>query len=187
MVATGDATQLLALWSAGDAIALNQVVELLYDQMHRIAKIQMRSEQEVSFQPAELVNDVYLRLIQLNRIQVSDRAHFLALFSRMARQTLVDEARKRHAQMRDQALNVTLNEDFAPAITGKFRLIELDELMYQLALVDAIASEVVELRIFAGLSIQEVAAHLKLSEATISRKWRSGKAWLGKSLGRSQP
>ncbi len=179
----GDATRLLARWAEGDRAALDQVVGLLYEQMHVIAARQLRGERNLTIQPTSLVNDVYLRLVQLNHIDWQDRRHFLAMFARVARQALVDDARKRRAGKRDQALNITLNDERGGAVDGEFGVIEVDELMTQLQAIDEPAAQVVELRVFGGMSIEEAAAQLGVSEATVSRKWRAGKAWLARELG----
>jgi RNA polymerase sigma factor (TIGR02999 family) len=179
----GDATTLLARWSHGDRAALDEVVQLLYQQMHQIAAREIRGEHNLTIQPTVLVSEVYLRLVQLNRIGWNDRAHFLAMCARLTRQALVDEARKRQAAKRDSRLDVTFVDEQGGSSTGGFNILEVDELLTQLEGFDGDAARVIELRIFAGLSIEEAAAQLQMSESTVSRKWRVGKAWLAQQLG----
>jgi RNA polymerase sigma factor (TIGR02999 family) len=183
MADAGDATSLLARWSQGERAALDEVVQLLYQQMHQIAARELRGERSLTIQPTVLVNEVYLRLLHLNRIDWNDRAHFLAMCARITRQTLVDEARRRSAGKRDNRLEVTLTGDFGAAATDVFDIIEVDELLSQLAGFDGDAARVIELRIFGGLSIEEAAAQLTMSGSTVSRKWRVGKAWIARQLG----
>ncbi|MBK7116446.1 MAG: sigma-70 family RNA polymerase sigma factor [Proteobacteria bacterium] len=183
MTPTGDATGLLGRWKNGDRAALDEVMALLYEEMHRIASRQLRGERGVTVQPTSLVNEVYLRLIGLNRIQWQDRGHFLAMFARVARQTLVDDARKRNAEKRDFGSPVTMTDERLGMTSGGFSILEIDQLLDQLAAIDDSAARVVELRVFGGLSIEEAAEEMSISEATVSRKWRAGKAWLANELG----
>lgn len=179
----GHATKLLSRWSQGDRAALDEVVQLLYAQMHTIASREVRGERSSAIEPTVLVNEVYLRLVQLSRIDWRDRAHFLAMCARVSRQTLVDEARRRRAAKRDAGIEVTLTIAREGATTGGFGVIDVDDLLNELATIDADAARVVELRVFGGLVVDEVAEQLSLSPATVQRKWRSGKAWLARQLG----
>ncbi len=183
MADTGDATGLLGRWSSGDKSALDEIMALLYEEMHRIAARQMRGERGITVQPTSLVNDVYLRLVGLNKIDWRDRGHFLAMFARIARRSLVDDARKRNASKRDGGEPVTMTDERLGKTFGGMNIIEVDQLLDQLATLDDTAAKVVELRVFGGLSIDEAAAELGVSEATVSRKWRAGKAWLAHELG----
>jgi RNA polymerase sigma factor (TIGR02999 family) len=178
----GEATTLLGRWANGEQAALDRVVGLLYDEMHRIAARELRGERHSSLQPTVLVNEVYLRLVQLQEIAWQDRQHFLSMCARLTRRTLVDEARKRHAAKRDAALEVTLVPELGEAATGGFSIIEVDDLLSQLEQVDADAARIVELRVFAGLSIDEAAAQLGVSASTVSRKWTMGRAWLSRQI-----
>lgn len=185
MVVPGDATSLLSRWSSGDKAALDEVVAILYEEMHRIAARQVRGERSITVQPTSLVNDVYLRLLGLNRIDWQDRGHFLAMFARVARRTLVDDARRRNAGKRDGGEPITLCDDRIGRTGGGLGVLEIDELMDQLAQVDEVTARIVELRVFGGMSIDEAAAHLGISESTVSRKWRAGRAWLANEIGAS--
>jgi len=176
-----DATTLLRRWTDGDSDAMNEVVTVLYEQMHRIAAGQLRHERHLTIQPTQLVNDVYLRLIDLKRIDWQDRSHFLAMFARIARRTLVDEARKRSAGKR-RGQSVTLSTQLPMPAAGMLDVLQMDEMLTRLTAIDEIASNVVELRVFSGLSLEEVAAYLEVSPSTISRKWRAAKAWLAEEF-----
>lgn len=179
----GEATTLLSRWAAGDRAAFDEVVQALYSQMHQIAARELRGEGSLRLEPTVLVNEVYLRLSQLNRISWHDRVHFLSMCARLSRQALVDEARKLRAARRDSRLDVTLTSGNSGIATGGFNVIEVDQLLAELAAFDDVAARVIELRVFAGLNIDEAAAELGLSASTVSRKWRSGKAWLARQLG----
>lgn len=179
----GQATTLLSRWSRGDRAALDEVVQLLYSQMHVIAAREVRGERNLEIEPTVLVNEVYLRLVQLSRVDWRDRAHFLAMCARVSRQALVDEARRRRAAKRDAGVEVTLTMSRDGTTTGGFGVLEVDDLLNELAALDASAARVVELRVFGGLVVDEVAEQLSLSPATVKRKWRSGKAWLARQLG----
>ena len=187
MLRSSNATGLLARWSDGDRAALDEVIALLYEQLRSIAARQLHGEQQLTLQPTALVNEVYMRLVQLNRIEWQDRQHFLSMFARVARQTLVDEARKYRAAKRGADLGVTLTDERGGAVTGGYGMLELDELMTQLQAFDASAAQVMELRVFGGMSIEEAALQLGISEATISRKWRAGKAWIARQLAAPPP
>jgi RNA polymerase sigma factor (TIGR02999 family) len=150
--------------------------------MHRIAARELRGERHSALQPTVLVNEVYLRLVQLREIQWQDRQHFLSMCARLTRRTLVDEARKRNAAKRDAALEVTLAAEVDGEVTGGFSVIEIDDLLAQLEEFDAEAARVVELRVFAGLNIEETAAQLAVSPSTVSRKWALGRAWLTRQV-----
>ena len=120
MLRSSNATGLLARWSDGDRAALDEVIALLYEQLRSIAARQLHGEQQLTLQPTALVNEVYMRLVQLNRIDWQDRQHFLSMFARVARQTLVDEARKYRAAKRGADLGVTLTDERGgalPAVT----------------------------------------------------------------------
>jgi len=179
----GEATTLLSRWTAGDRAALDEVVQALYSQIHQVAARELRGEHSLRLEPTVLVNEVYMRLAQLNRIAWQDRVHFLAMCARLSRQALVDEARKLRAARRDSRLDVTLTAGKGGVATGGYNMIEVDQLLGELASFDDVAARVIELRVFAGLNIDEAAAELALSASTVSRKWRSGKAWLARQLG----
>lgn len=181
-----DPTSLLQEWSGGNSLAMNELVEVLYEQMHRIASGQLQGERYLTLQPTQLVNEVYLRLVQLREMEWRDRRHFLAMFSRIARRALVDEARRRRTGKRaGQA--VTLSTQIPLPTVAHVDVLQIDALLDRLAKVDSIAARVVELRVFSGLTLEDVAAQLELSVSTVSRKWRAAKAWLAEEMRADSP
>jgi RNA polymerase sigma factor (TIGR02999 family) len=182
MVSGNEPTTLLVRWASGEQAALDCVVSLLYDEMHKIAARELRGERHAALQPTVLVNEVYLRLVQLREIRWQDRQHFLSMCARLTRRALVDEARKRNAAKRGSALEVTLVPEIDGEVTGGFSLIDIDDLLSQLEEFDPQAASVVELRVFAGLSIEEAASELDVSPSTVSRKWVLGRAWLTRQV-----
>ncbi len=182
MFESPDPTSLLHRWSGGDSAAMNELVELLYQQMHRIAIGQLRSERQLTIQPTQLVNEVYLKLVELRRMEWQDRNHFLAMFARIARRALVDEARRRNAGKRGGGRALTLQTEFALAASDGLDVLEVDAVLDRLAVIDEMAARVVELRVFSGLGLEDIATEFDVSPSTISRKWRAAKAWLAREL-----
>lgn len=175
-------TTLFARWSSGDAGALNNLLEHLYRDIHAIAVRELRSEGRLTIRPTALVHEVYLRMASLREPNWQDRVHFLSMAARVARQALVDEARRRRSQKRDGGTPVTLSDENLAAIEGGFDALDVDSLLLELKDFDEVAAEVVSLRVFGGLSIEETAAALGLSTATVNRRWVTGKAWLAHEL-----
>lgn len=171
-------TTLFARWSGGDAGALNRLLEHLYRDIHDIAVRELRSERYLTIRPTALVHEVYLRMASLREPRWQDRVHFLSMAARVARQALVDEARRRRSQKRDGGTPVTLSDENLGANEEGFDAIEVDSLLVELKEFDEVAAEVVSLRVFGGLSIEETAEALRLSVATVNRRWMTGKAWL---------
>jgi len=169
---------LLERWSQGDAAALNALVPHLYREIHAIARSQLRQERHLTIQPTALVHEVYLRLSGLSHLKLNDRTHFLSMAARIARQALVDEARQRAAQKRDGGTAVTLSDTNLGSSAQPFDTLEVDSLLQELERMDAPAADVVTLRVFGGLSIEETADALEVSVATVNRRWAAGKAWL---------
>ena len=178
MDAPKEATQLLKQWRGGDRNALDQLMGVLYKEVHKIASIQLRNESSNTLQPTALVNEAYLRLVGFSRMDFNDRNHFLATTARVIRQTLVDMARRRNASKRDGGERLTLVEELAGSPNNFVDLLELDDLLNELADIDEMAAKVVEVRVFGGLKIDEAADVLETSESTANRKWRTAKAWL---------
>jgi RNA polymerase sigma factor (TIGR02999 family) len=169
---------LLERWSRGDRDALNALLTELYHEVHNIAVGQLRSERHLTIQPTALVHEVYLRLTTLSHIRMQDRAHFLSMAARVTRQALVDEARSRRAQKRDGGEAVTLTDANLGTGGRAYDALDVDDLLCELQRIDALAAEVVTLRVFGGLSIEEAAESLAVSVATVNRRWATGKAWL---------
>ena len=175
-----DVSGLLAAWRSGDQKALDRLMPFLYDELRRMARRYMEGEHSaVTLESAALVNEAYLRLIELRRIQWQDRAHVLAISARMMRRILVEHARKRQAQKRGGlARRVSLAEADHAALGCDVDLVELDTALRDLAAFDERKTLVIELRFFGGLSVAEAATALGVSEETVLRDWRLARAWL---------
>jgi len=180
-----EVTQLLHAWSEGDRAALDQLMPVVYSELHRLAQLYLRGErQDHSLQTTALVNEAYLRLIKVQNVQWQDRAHFFAISSRLIRQILVDRARRRGYQKRGGGQKQVELEESAVIDPGRDdELLALDEALEALAKFDERKSRVVELRFFGGLSLEEAAAVLEVSPDTVRRDWRLAKSWLRKYLG----
>jgi RNA polymerase sigma-70 factor (ECF subfamily) len=181
-----DITELLLAWGNGDSSALEQLLPIVYQELRRLAKHYMRQERPGhTLQATALVNEAYLRLIDLNRIQWQDRAHFFAVAAQTMRRILVEFARRRNRQKRGgHGQQVPLDEAAAVSRDQGVDLVALNEALRGLAAVDARMSQVVELRFFGGLSIEETAEVLKVSPETVMRDWRTAKVWLLRELSR---
>jgi len=175
-----DITDLLRAWGEGDKSALEHLTPLVYDQLHRIARSHMAREYDApSLQTTELINEVYLRLIDTKRVQWQDRAHFFAVSAQLMRRILIDFARSRGSQKRGGSIfKISLDE--APAICQEpaSDLVVLDSALQALATFDERASKVVELKFFGGLNTEETAEVLQVSTQTVLRDWKFAKVWL---------
>jgi len=172
-------TELLLAWGQGDNAALDRLIAAVHQELRLLARRQMRGErQDHTLQATALVNEAYMRLIDLARVQWRDRVHFFALSARVMRHILVDHARARNYQKRcGGAAKLTLDD--ALALTRPdTNLVALDDALDALAALDPRKSQVVELRFFGGLTLEETAEALKVSEATVARDWRLAKTWL---------
>jgi RNA polymerase sigma-70 factor (ECF subfamily) len=179
------ATALLLAWGSGDPRALDQLMPLVYDEMRRLARLHLRGERAGhTLQATALVNEAYLRLIEVNQVRWQNRAHFFAMASRVMRRILVDSARARRYQKRGGgAERVSLDEALLVSNEPSRDLVALDQALNALSAVDLRKSQVVEMRFFGGLSVAETAAVLKVSPDTVLRDWRLAKAWLLRELG----
>jgi RNA polymerase sigma factor (TIGR02999 family) len=178
--ATHEITKLLQAWRGGDEQALEKLTPKVYRELHQAARSCMRGERDGhTLQTTALINELYLRFSTFKKVDWQNRAHFFALCARQMRRILADEARARHSHKRGSgAYLVPLDE--APEVSGKSHaeVIAVDDALRALALVDERKSQVVELRFFGGLSIEETAEVLKVSPETVARDWRLAKAWL---------
>lgn len=183
-----EVTQLLLAWSEGDEAALDRLVSLVYAELRILAKRYMRRERpEHTLQATALINEAYLRLIDAKRVRWQDRAHFFGVAARLMRQILVDFARERGYQKRGGAVRqVSLDEALVVGKKQDEDLVALDEALSALAETDLRKSQVVELRFFGGLSIEETAEALKVSPETVRRDWRLAKSWLLQKLSEKQ-
>jgi len=180
----GSVTGLLLAWGKGDEAALGQLVPLVEQELHRIARRCMAGERAGhSLQATALVNEAYLRLVDAQHVNWQDRAHFLAMSARLMRRILVDAARSKRYQKRGGgAVKVALDEALMPPKEAGQDLVALDDAMQALAKFDERKSRVVELRFFGGLSVEETASVLSVSVDTVMRDWKLAKAWLLKEL-----
>jgi len=183
-VDAGNVTLLLQRWSDGESAALDELVPLVYERLRRIAHDRLRDERSgVSLNTTALVHDAYLKLVDVRRARFRDRAHFLAMASRVMRRLLVDHARARCAAKRgggiatiELAEHLELSDERADVIT------ELDDALLRLGTIDPRCSEMLEQRYFGGLSLEETAEVLGVSLATVKRGLRFARAWLAAEL-----
>jgi len=180
---TQNVTGLLVAWSNGDPQAFDALMPLIYQELNRIAKHHMGRERiGHTLQTKALVNEAYLRLIDQRHVYWQNRAHFFAIAAKMMRRILVDYARSRHVAKRGGgAVQVSLDD--GAVVSGRTsEMVALDDALSSLALFDRRKSQVVELRYFAGLSVEETAEVLKVSPNTVMRDWSTAKAWLHREL-----
>ncbi len=179
MVSQAEVTHLLKAWRAGDEPSLNALIDVLYSELRAVASRALAGEQAaVSLQPTALVNEAYLRLVDVNSIDWQGRNHFLGLAGRVMRQILVDQARRRNAAKRDWGKRITLTGGQALTQFEDVEILSLDEALTDLGQVDMELSKVVELRFFAGLNVEDTAVAMEISPATVKRRWRAARAWL---------
>lgn len=187
---TGDSprevTLLLQDWCRGDHAALDKLIPLVYDELHRLAHIYMVRERPVhTLQTSALVNEAYLRLIDANRVEWKDRAHFFAISANVMRRILVQFARARGSRKRGGgAAKVNFDEAFVPTPGRDAVLIALDDALDELAQIDPREAKVVELRFFGGLSEKETAEVVGVTDRTVRQDWNHAKVWLMDALKR---
>ena len=179
-----DVTRLLARWKDGDEAAFQQLVPIVHEELRRLARRQMAGERPGhTLQPTALVNEAYLRLVNLKQMQWQDRAHFFAMGARLMRRILVDFARSRGYQKRGGgAKQVSLDQALEVADGQPTDVVALNDALEALAAVDERKSRVVELRFFGGLSVEETAEVLNVSRETVKRDWTFAKMWLRRHL-----
>jgi RNA polymerase sigma factor (TIGR02999 family) len=180
MTSTEAVTQLLIDWNNGDKAALDQLMPLVYAELHRLASSYLsRERSDHTLQPTALVNEAYLRLIKQNSIAWENRAQFFGIAAQMMRRVLVNHARDRHADKRGgHALRISLDDAISFFEERDVNLVALDEALNALAELDPQQSRVVEMRFFGGLTIEEIAGQLNISPATVKRDWSTAKLWL---------
>jgi RNA polymerase sigma factor (TIGR02999 family) len=180
----GDVTALLLAWSAGDREALQKLLPLVYGELRARAERYLRKERAGhTLQPTALVNEAYLKLVDQKRVKWRSRAHFLAVAARAMREVLVDYARRhRAARHGGGATFVALDAAMAAAPSPSLDLLALDMALDRLASLDERQSKLVELRVFAGLTIDEAAEAMGISPATVSREWKHAEAWLHREM-----
>jgi|SRR5579859_3947913 len=175
-----DVTSLLHAWGRGDEQALDRLVPLVYDELHRLARGYMARERAGhTLQTTALVNEAYLRMVDARGVDWKDRAHFFAICARTMRRILIDSARARRYEKRGAGQSmISLDESLAVGLRPGKDLLALDDALIHLAEIDPRKSEVVELRFFGGLSVEETAEALRISPKTVKRDWKMAKAWL---------
>ena len=181
--AGGDVSQLLRAWSDGDQGALERLTPIVYKELHRLARHYMKGERPGHvLQTTALVNEAYMRLVDYKRMEWQNRAHFFAVSAQLMRRILVEHARRQNLKRGGGMPHVSLDE---AAVVGGDRpadLVALDAAMDALARLDPRKVQVVEMRFFGGLSVEETAEVLKVSTVTVKRDWRAARAWLYREL-----
>ena len=180
----GDVTGLLKRWSDGDRSAFDELIPIVHQELRRLAQSYFRNERsDHTLQATALVNEAFLRLVQVQGGAVENRAHFFAVSARAMRQILIDHARQKRAAKRGGGdVEVTFDEAKGTPGPDPVDVLELDITLKRLAEIDPRQAEVVELRYFAGLSLKETAEVLGTSTATVKRDWNLAKAWLRREL-----
>ena len=179
-----EVSQLLLDWSNGNQAALDRLTPLVYEELHRLAHRHMRLERpNHTLQTTALVNEAYVRLVDQRNLHWKNRAHFFSIASRLMRRILVDLARAhKRAKRGGGALQVSLDEAAMVSSERAAELVALDEALTTLAAIDQRKSQVVELRFFGGMSVEETAEALGVSPITIKREWSTAKAWLYRAI-----
>lgn len=177
-------TRLLQDWRSGDREAANRLMELVYDELHKIASREMRREHgEHTLQTTALVHEVYLRLCGGSSIDWTDRSHFFAVAAKQVRRVLVDHARRSNSEKRGGGVTkLSLWDSDGPAVPLDDRLLALDQALERLEALDGRAAKAIELRFYGGLSEAETAAALEISLATLKRDWDFARTWLTAQL-----
>lgn len=181
-----EVTQLLIEWSNGDKEALDQMMPLVYSELRRIAASYLRRERmDHTLQPTALVHEAYVKLIDQQRANWQNRAQFFGVAAQIMRRILINHANERVAAKRGGgALKVSLSEAESQMEVTDASLLALDESLTRLAQIDARKSRIIELKFFGGLKIEEIAAVMQLSHATIEREWALARAWLHREMQR---
>jgi RNA polymerase sigma-70 factor (ECF subfamily) len=181
-----EVTRLLKAWSEGNQGALQELIPLVYDELHRVAQHHMAAERHHhTLQTTALIHEVYLRLLNVRNIDWQNRTHFVAICARLMRNTLIDLARARLYKKRGgNVQHIVYDETIVVGLGPRTDILALDDALKSLATFDERKSRVVELRFFGGLSVQETAQVLEVSSETVMRDWKLAKVWLLRELGR---
>jgi RNA polymerase sigma factor (TIGR02999 family) len=176
-------SMLLRAWTGGDRSALDQLTVIVYDELRRLARHYMKKERPGhSLQTTALVNEAYTRLVDYKHMQWQDRAHFFAVAAQLMRRILVEHARRQNLKRGGDVQRVSLEEAAVLGGGQDADLVALDDAMSALARIDPRKVQVVEMRFFGGLSVEETAEVLKVSTVTVKRDWRAARAWLYREL-----
>lgn len=180
-------TELLHRWKQGDEKALRALVPLVYKELRRLAHYHLQSERpDHSLQSTALVHEAYIRLVGGEPVELQNRAHFIAVASRLMRQILVDYARNRRANKRDGGYKIDLDDPAALPITRDTELLALDDALNELSRLDERQGKIVEMKFFGGLSAPEIAQMLGISRATVDRDWATARVWLHRQMSRTE-
>jgi len=181
-------TELLLAWGDGDRAALDELIPLVHEELLVLARRYMARENPGhTLQSTALVNEAYLRMVDMGRVEWQNRAHFLAIAARVMRHILVDLARSKRSQKHGGGTpRVSLDEALGLASASSYDVLGLDQALHALAALDPRRGKVVESRIFGGLTIEETAAALEISTDTVTRDWKLAKAWLARELARGR-
>lgn len=184
---TARVTELLHQWTLGDEVARDALVPLVYDELRRVARRCLVGQRpDHTLQSTALVHEVYIRLFNHESVRWDDRIHFFAVAAQLMRRILVDHARTRNAAKRGgHMVSIMLDEQVAKAKERTLELVALDDALTELSRMDAQQARIIEMRFFAGLSIEEVAQVLGVSPATVKRDWAVARAWLYSQLSRN--
>ena len=179
-------TQLLIAWNQGDQRARDELTPIIYDELRRLARGYLRRERiNHTLQPTALVHEAFLRLIDQSKVNWQNRAHFFGVAARLMRQILINHAEARRAAKRGgEAERVSLNDVDHFAVGQEIDLIALNEALNNLERIDPQQGQIVELRYFSGLTIEEIAEVIGVSPATVKREWSTARAWLRRELSR---
>jgi len=185
MDSSGEVTALLDDWVRGNRTALDRLVPLVYAQLRRIAARQLRQERQGhTLQPTALVHEAYLRLFDQRQVDWRNRAHFFGVAAQVMRRILVDHARRRNAIKRGDGLTfVSIDDVINTVASAPFPIVNLNDALARLEKQDHRLAQLVELRAFGGLTIEEAAHVLDVSTSTVKLEWRTAKAWLARELG----
>jgi RNA polymerase sigma-70 factor (ECF subfamily) len=180
-------TQLLARWSKGDLAAREALVPVVYKELKRVAGRCLASQRNQTLQSTALVHEAYLRLVGQDSLRVENRAHFFGIAARLMREILVDHARTRGAAKRGaNCLTLALDEAVALPQKREVDIVALDDALNGLAALDLRQSQIVDLRFFGGLSIEDTSCALGISPATVKREWAVARLWLQREMNRSE-
>jgi RNA polymerase sigma factor (TIGR02999 family) len=182
----GQVTELLQQWKDGDENALRALVPLVYKELRSLAHYHLQSERpDHTLQSTALVHEAYLRLLGGQPVELQNRAHFVAVASRLMRQILVDYARSRRANKRDGGCKVIFEDVIVLPVTGDAELLALNEALDELSRIDERQGKIVEMKFFGGLSAPEISQVMGISRATVDRDWATARVWLYRQIARA--
>lgn len=178
--------ELLRHWAQGDESALRDLVPLVYKELRRLAHYHLQSERaDHTLQSTALVHEAYLRLVGTQPPELQNRAHFVAVASRLMRQVLVDYARERRAAKRDGGCRIEFEDLVSLPVKGDAELLALDDALTELSRIDERQGQIVEMKFFGGLSSPEISEVMRLSRATVDRDWATARVWLHRQMSKT--